>query len=154
MFARFKTFFLLQTLLTLPILAAALPIWARLNAAVADNDRGTASLQRQRDVVTRNRAAAAVQQRWSIVVRDRAARNYVKVLNDIQTFIRYVQTQPRSHITPSFARTLQHNALRIFHKMLVKAKASGQLDSAGVDSEYAYYRNWLASLNGSPRPHP
>src|SRR5262249_43036563 len=122
MFARLNALPLLAALLTLLTLAAR-PIYARLSANRMGNDRLACAARQQWGALMRNRATDSLQERWSIVARDRAAGDYGKVLNDLQTFIQYIRAQPGSHISPAFARTMQRNALRVYYKALVEAKA-------------------------------
>ncbi|HEY3413854.1 MAG TPA: hypothetical protein VGM51_12500 [Armatimonadota bacterium] len=94
----------------------------------------------------------ALSQKWAAVTHDLAAPNYNAALGSIKGFIALLQAQSGSKITPALAKTLELDALMVFHSALCKGVASGDINTTKAAMEYAWYSSLVTSLGGVVLP--
>ena len=77
-----------------------------------------------------------------------ASDDHAGALQDLRSFISHAQAQDDKHLTPTFARTIQVDALLVWHDQLCKASTAGQIDSATAAASYALYSTLISSVGG------
>lgn len=80
---------------------------------------------------------------------DLATGNWVQALQDIQSFNSHLQAQDGKKVDPMLARTLELDALLVYHAALCRAVGTGQLDAASSAAASAYYTTLVSSLGGT-----
>ncbi len=81
------------------------------------------------------------------------ARDHLRAaLGELRAFVHEVEAQSGNKITPGTARTLELAALNIFHEILCRALAEGQIMPAQAARDYAWYASQVTRLGGTPLP--
>jgi len=99
-----------------------------------------------------NGIANSLKQKWAAVTAKLASGQYATALNLIKAFINEIQAQTGKHITPATSKTLQLDALLVFHNALCLAQSANQLTAAQAAGEQAYYGGSVTTLGGVPKP--
>ncbi len=99
-----------------------------------------------------NGLANSYRQQFAAVQSDMGAADYAQALLDLQSFISHLQAQSEKHVTAALDKTLQLDALLVFHSALCLAQASGQIDATEAATDYSYYSNLVFTLGGAVLP--
>jgi hypothetical protein len=96
--------------------------------------------------------ANSFRRQFDAVQADIAENHHGEVLLELGGFIDHVQAQQGIHLTVALSRTLQLDALLVFHDQLCRAISSGQVNGATANIAYAFYSARVASLGGAVLP--
>jgi len=96
--------------------------------------------------------ANSYRRQFARVEQDIASGDYDKALLHLKTFINHVRAQSGKKLTSAFARTLELDALLVYHNMLCRAIDAGQISATTASRDYAYYSNLVSSLGGTVLP--
>ena len=73
-------------------------------------------------------------------------------LGQLKAFVTHVDALSGKKITPATATTLELAALSVFHSVLCRALAEGQITPSQASTEYSWYASQVTRLGGTPLP--
>jgi hypothetical protein len=99
----------------------------------------------------------ALKQKFAAIQHDMGVRHYNPALGSLKAFINLINAQcctPNAgkEITSALAKTLELDALLVFHNALCKGIAAGEIGTTKATNEYAYYSSLVNSLGGTVLP--
>jgi hypothetical protein len=99
----------------------------------------------------------ALKHKFGAIQHDMGTHHYNAALGTLKAFINQINAQcctpsAGKEITSSLAKTLQLDALLVYHNALCKGLAAGEISAAKAANDYAYYSSLVSSLGGTVLP--
>jgi Divergent InlB B-repeat domain len=100
-----------------------------------------------------NTIAFGLKNRFDLIQDEMHAHLYRAVLSQLKAFVSLVQFRSGNEIDPAFAKTLELDAMLVFHNALCKGVAGGQITAgAEANTNYSYYVGIVTAAGGTPLP--